>query len=333
MQARSKWTLGGLAVGLVFLGLALVQVDVGAAVAELQDVEWLWAVATLLAGIAFMAVKTWRWSLILRPVLEADFSVLHRAVYIGTAANLMVAHTGEILRSTLVARRHEVAASAVLATVAVERILDFVALLVILGAALVWDPGVSALLLSAGLLSLAIVTVGLSGLLAFLHPTPLLRRLGLMTLNWLPARARAWVAGQLRRGVTGLGSMRRPGVVLQVVGLSVLQWACVVTAVWASARAVGVVVPVAGAIAVFVLSVVGLTLPAAPAQFGTTQLAFVAGFGLVGAAPEASLAASLVYTGFVVVAMMLLGAACWIASDWSPRRRRTAPDGAAKLGE
>ena len=76
--------------------------------------------------------------------------------------------------------------------------------------------------------------------------------------------------------------------------------------------------PGSGAIAVCVLTVSGLTLPAAPAQLGTTQLAFVVGFELVGAAAAPAFAASLVYTAAVVVMMMAVGAVCWMTAAWAP---------------
>ena len=325
MSARVKLTLGGLAIGLVFLWLALLDADLAATWQALRRIEWVWACVTFAAGVGFMAVKTWRWSRILGPFVTPGFGTLHSAVYIGTAANLMIAHTGEILRSTLLARRQQVAASAVLASVAVERVFDFIALLVVLGLALVWDPGVSPILMSAGLVTLGFVAVGLVGLLAFLNPTPSLRRAGNTLLGLFPDRARGWIVGQLEHGLAGLASMRNAGLVLQALALSLLQWAFIVAAVWASARAVGLSVPVPGAIAVFVLTVIGLTLPSSPAQVGTTQLAFVAGLQVFGVAPAAAFAASWVYTCFVVVAMMLLGALCWVGSDWSPAAGPNSP--------
>lgn len=321
MRGRTRWMLAGLAIGLVFLWLAFREADFQASWSALTQANPLWAFVAFVGGAGFMAQKTQRWGVILRPMIQPGFHTLHRAVYIGTAANLVVAHTGEILRASLVARKSQAAGSAVLATVAVERILDFAALLVLTGVALVWDPGMSPLLLTAGLLSLGFVLVGVLGVIAFLNPTPLSRRLGMMVLRPLPSRLREWVVRQLQRGVAGLGVLTEPSVILKLLALSVLQWSWIVVAVWASAQAIGVMVPVPAAIAVFVLTVIGLTLPSSPAQLGTTQLAFVVGLELAGATAATAFAASLVYTVCVVVAMMVIGAGCWIVSDWKPAAR------------
>src|SRR5690606_32077316 len=277
MQGRTRWTLAGLVIGIGFLWMAIREADFGASWAVLEQADPLWAMAAAIAAIAFMAQKTQRWATILRPMANPRFGALHSSVYIGTAANLVIAHTGEVLRAGLVARKSGLAASAVLATVAVERILDFVALMILTGVALVWDPGMSPVLLTAGLLSLGFVGAGVLGVMAFLNPTPLTRRLGKLVLSAVPSRLGDWVVGQLQRGVAGLGVLRRPGAILRLVILSVLQWSWIVLAVWASAQAVGVSTGVPGAIAVFVLTVIGLTLPSSPAQLGTTQLAFVVG--------------------------------------------------------
>lgn len=323
MQGRTRWTLAGLGIGLAFLWLAIQEAQFAASWEVLKRADPVWALAAFIAGLGFMAQKTQRWALILRPMMEPRFGALHRAVYIGTAANLVVAHTGEVLRASLVARRNGVPASAVLATVAVERILDFAALLVFTGAALVWDPGMSPVLLTAGFLSLGFVLVGVFGVTAFLNPTPVTRRLGAAALRPLPSRLREWVIGQLQRGVAGLGALKKPGVILELLILSMLQWLWIVAAVWASAQAVGIPVAVSSAIAVFVLTVIGLTLPSSPAQLGTTQLAFVVGLELAGTSGAAAFAASLVYTACVVVAMMVLGALCWMTSDWKPALTRS----------
>ena len=104
--------------------------------------------------------------------------------------------------------------------------------------------------------------------------------------------------------------------------LSLLQWSMVILAIWISFRAVGETVSLTASIAVFVLTVIGLTLPSAPGQLGTTQLAFVAGLTFTGGATSAAFAASLVYNLWFVIATMLIGCLLWLIPP-----RRPAPGG------
>jgi uncharacterized membrane protein YbhN (UPF0104 family) len=64
------------------------------------------------------------------------------------------------------------------------------------------------------------------------------------------------------------------------------------------------IVPVA---ATFVLLIVGLMLPNSPMQIGTTQLAFAIGLGTGGVTATAAVAASLVYTLFLILPIMVVG--------------------------
>ena len=324
MQSQTKWRLVGLSVGLVFLWVALRGADLDSAWEVLRHLHLGWTKAVLVSACLFMLIKTLRWKIVLRPLLRAPLGLISRTVYVGTAANLIVPHSGEVLRASLLARKEGVAASAVLATIALERMLDFFALVVLTAVTLLIDPRVSPLLWSAGLLSLAFVVVGLLVVTMFMRPRPIFQRWGQAALRLVPARQRQWVEHQVRRGVAGLASLNDPVVVFKLIALSVLQWACIVAAIWACARAAGVTIPVSGAIAVFVLTVIGLTLPSSPAQLGTIQLAFVAGLELVGADAANAFAASVVYTVFVNLAMMLIGGACWFLTDWVPRASSTA---------
>lgn len=309
--------LTGLAVGGTFLWLALREADLGAALAGLAAANPLGCLVVFGTALAFMAIKSLRWRWLLEPVGHPPFQVLHQAVYVGTAANMMVAHTGELLRVTLLSRRSGIPPGAALGTVAVERVLDMVALLLIAVPLLLLDAAVLSLVGSASFAALAIVVAGGIAFADLASSRSLLRRFGTALARRLPERlASAFVghAQQLRAGVATLGTPRR---LLVAIGLSMLQWATVVLAIWVSVRAMGATVPTGVCVAVFVLTVVGLTLPSAPATLGTTQLAFVAGLALAQVPATLALAASLVYTAFFIMSVMVIGWVWWLkgASD------------------
>ncbi len=306
-----KGFVAGLAIGAVFLWISVSRIDVGAVRQTLADTRPEWALLVLLCGLAFIALKTLRWAQLLRPIATARFPDLQRFVYVGTALNLIVSHTGEFLRAGLLARRAQVPVSTVMATVAIERTSDFVALLLMIALVSVLDPSLSHHFLTAGAIALAIVATALALLFVQVRAGPGLRAAGHRALGWLPGRAGAWIARQLGLAVAGFASLREPRLVLAVIALSLLQWTTIVAAIWASAQAVGVALPASAAVLVFALTVIGLTLPSSPAQLGTTQLAFVVGMEVAGAGPVPAFAASIVYTVFVVFSSMVIGAACW----------------------
>lgn len=316
LTSQARWTVLGLVVGAAFFWVALRSISPAQALNVLRQASWPELVATWLAGVAFMGFKGVRWALLLRPVAHVQTGLLHRVLYMGAAANLVLAHTGEMLRASLLARHTGASASAILATVAVERVFDFAALAVLSALAIAVDPHVSPQLSLAGGLALAIVLAGVLGAYLLLRASPGMVRLGSALLAPLPVRARDWLFDQMRRGRVGLAPLLNPAMAARAGVLSLLQWACVVAAIWASCAAVGSPAPLTGAVATFVLMVIGLTLPSPPAQLGTTQLAFVVGLGLVGVSPGPAVAASLIYTGLMVLPVMLIGAGLGLLNRW-----------------
>lgn len=326
-----RWTLLGIVVGCAFLWLALRNVDIDDAWYALKTLRMQWVFPIIGCGMLFILVKSYRWYFLLRPALMSNqsftsgqFGILHRAVYAGTAANLVVAHTGEVLRATLIARRSGIPASAVLAGIGLERVLDFSALLILIGLAFLIDPNVSTILWSAAIVSLTLIFCGLAVLTALLSPSEsrtakTVNRL----LRILPDRLSGWIVVELEKSKVGLGAISEPTTLLKVLALSLAQWFFIVLSIWACAAAIGVQISLSGAITVFVLTVIGLTLPASPAQLGTVQLAFVAGLTAMNLPATSALAASLLYTGLVNGTMMLIGAVCWFR--W-PQIKTTEPE-------
>ncbi len=324
MKSHLRWILAGLLIGSVFFWLALKDIALAQVLAAIRHAGWPQALATLAAGFVFMALKGARWALLLRPVTTLESGFLHRSVYAGAAANLIVAHTGEVLRATLVARQTGASASAVLATIAVERVFDFAALAMLSTLAIALDTRVSPQLSSAALLGLAIVVVGIGAAYALVRAAPAAVRVSHVLLAPLPPQARDWLLRQLQRGRVGLEPLVDPKLAAKAAALSLLQWASIVAAIWTSSATVGVAPPLTAAVAVFVLMVIALTLPAPPAQLGTTQIAFVVGLGLVGVPAESAVAASLIYTGLIVVPVILIGGAIGLLSNWTASSSKAA---------
>ncbi|MDP3167078.1 MAG: lysylphosphatidylglycerol synthase transmembrane domain-containing protein, partial [Hydrogenophaga sp.] len=115
-------------------------------------------------------------------------------------------------------------------------------------------------------------------------------------------------------------ALSNPSIVVNVFLLSVLQWGCIVSAIWLCAYSAGYALTISMAISVWVLMVIGLTLPSSPAQLGTTQLAFTLGLSMALHETEIPFAASLIYTVCLNLPYMLIGMICWIKVGKIDRR-------------
>src|SRR5688572_28422689 len=140
------------------------------------DLIWLTIGLTALTYV----VRAERWKYLLVPLGPTRFRTVFRTTVVGFAASAVLpARAGEVIRPYLLARQEGLKATAAIATILVERILDLVAVLLLLLAFLVWfDPGVEArdsVLFSAirfGALVMAPVAVGALLLMFFMagHP-------------------------------------------------------------------------------------------------------------------------------------------------------------------
>jgi len=330
-RSDTRWLVGGLAVGGLFLALSLRGLSLEDVLRELRGMRPGPAALAVLATAAFMLLKAWRWSFILRPEIRASLRLLHSTVYIGSAANLAIVHSGELLRAMFVGRRANVAPSAVLASIGIERVFDMIAVLSMVAVVLLFDARLPQALAGAAIIAGGFVAAGVLTVALLLAPGraggALRRALGRL----LPASLHDWIIGEIKRGLAGLGVVQRPLVLFRIYALSLLQWSCIVAAVWFSVAAVGHPVTMVASIGVWALMVIGLTLPSSPAQLGTTQLAFTVGLALTAAQDEIAFAASLVYTCTVNAPIMIVGTVLWLATEKSglmprgPRRAATEP--------
>jgi hypothetical protein len=207
----------------------------------------------------------------------------------------------------MVASRERLPSAALLASIAVERLFDFCAVLLLGLVAMLGGP---AALDNLGIY-LWVLTAFLAATLAVaipfvLWPGAMLRAVGSL-LRPLPTAARGWLLRHLQHGIEGLGSFQRGSRLFQLLGLSVAQWALMGGCAWFSLRAVGITPEPALALIILLLLVVGLTLPAAPGHVGTTQIAFLLAATPFGLGKEEAIAGSFVYNLFVPITFILPG--------------------------
>ena len=68
IKTQFRWTVLGIVIGLIFLWLSLRGIDIHSMLQSLTTVGLLPAIMAVIAGVLFMLIKAWRWSVILGPV-------------------------------------------------------------------------------------------------------------------------------------------------------------------------------------------------------------------------------------------------------------------------
>ena len=297
-----------------------------------------WMAASVSLGLGTFVLRAVRWQWILRPVGLVRFPPAFRATAIGFAANTVLpARAGEVLRPALLSRERALPFSALLASIAFERVLDGLSQLLFLAIALVLGPPPGAPAETAALSSspaLRLAAAALFGAVVLLVLFAVVWRRA--TERMLDAALRvfpgAWRPRLKSIGHTfldGFASLRSPRLLMLVVAGSVAMWFVINLQIYSVMRAFHVELPVSAAFVVTTAAVLGVAVPT-PGGLGSYQAAVqyaLTRFYGVAAAPASGVAILSWASSFVMITLM--GFALFAAAPG----RREALDAVPDIGK
>lgn len=250
----------------------------------------------LIAGILCNVIcltggKAAGWRVLLAPAYVVPMRRLLRYEVASVAASAITpARAGEVLRVWLLKRREGVPAATSASVIVVHKLIDGVAMLLVM-APLPWLlPGLPAWVargLGIGALVLLAVFGALFVVAGRLDPTK-------------PETA-------LRRFLAGMRAVRSPRRLALTLLAMVGSWLGDVAAVTLVLRAVGLELPLAGSLLVLFTLNLTLLVPTTPAQVGALEVGALLGLGLLHVPHEQALAFALLYHGGQIVMVIVLG--------------------------
>ncbi len=263
----------GLSISAFFLYLAFRQVDSHKLAEELKNSN----VAILIPAVLALFISHWfravRHRYLLAPIKQIEDRSLFSALMIGYMANTFLpAHLGELLRAYVIGKKEKISGSSTLATIAVERIIDVVSLLIIMGLVFMVYPFPGIIKLSA-YLTFAFVVV-IVGFLAFLKIKP--RQTNTIVeiiIKPFPRKIGDKILrlfGSFREGVVALEDRQS---YLIVFILSILIWMCYAVVFAAGFQAFNFMetynIPLGASFVVLVITTISIVVPSSPGYVGT----------------------------------------------------------------
>ena len=296
----------------LLLTLVLRNVEVAQITARLAELSALpLAAAAGLIALQSVVVVTWRWETILATIDQAPGRWrLTGVVLISLFFNQVLPSTvgGDGMRMWLLRRRGRPLGAAV-RSVIIDRLLGLLGLLLLsLAGAVVltwWRPGSLPLWAAAAL--------SLSGILV-IAGAPLLLRFA----AWLPGEALRRHLGTIAQEVETLG--RDKPLMVKLIVASVLGHIAISLAIWCTAVAIGVAIPLLQALAVLPVIMLAAAMPVSVAGWGVREGGMVVGLGLLGVATSDAALVSVCF-GLLQLAFGASGGLVWLLQRGSKADR------------
>jgi uncharacterized protein (TIRG00374 family) len=280
--------------------------------AQLARTSWGWAFVSVVLGLAGLYARAFRWRWLFPPGPPPPGIV--PATMIGYMANnVLPLRAGEVVRVYTAARRLREAEALsptqafwlAAATLVIERVLDSLALVLILTALVFITPVPARVEWAAGVL-LAIDVIGVALLVTVARAPDLARRLvARLTHRW--PRLEHTALAMFETGLRGLEGIRTPAHALRIAAWTPIIWILPAAAAWAMLRAVHLELPLLAGWVVIGFVGVGISVPSAPGYLGVFHFAAKLALEVFGVASSTALAYALIYHASAAIPITLIG--------------------------
>ncbi len=299
----------GLLIGLGCVALLLRQVDLNQSWHALGRLNGPFLLVPLAVFFVNLPLRSWRWKLIFpvasRPRLGSCLTVLG----IGNMANfLLPGRAGDLARCVLVGNTGSLAESSrTLATLAVEKVLDGLALvgMVLFSVWALHPPHwvvdllrVAIFIFGGTLFLLIVLRYRTRALIDFVR-----RAFRLVHLSSLEEK----FDSLLTSFADGLSAVSSAGQMLVLLLVTAAIWVTEAATIWGLARAMSLTITLESAVVASAILGLGLMIPAAPGGLGTYELFGTEAFKLAGIAASSALTLTVVIHAWVFVANIVAG--------------------------
>ena len=279
-------------------------------------------------NLASLALKGVRWWIFLRPIGSPSLWLAIKATFAGAGLNnILVANGGEAARVVFVARAAHIQSARVLATLALERMFEFVGYVVLLALSVSFLELPPSLSRTRPVAWAALVVLGV--LMAYLIRRPA------AVAEPVAAAASGWVGkvkNYLKHFAQTIGGISTGPRFAAALVLSVGIWAMQVWTYSLTARAAHFNIPLVGTVAAIIAVNLGFALRATPGNVGVFQGLYALTAAAFGMDKDQAIAVALLIQTQQIIPVTLLGVA--MAPEFLFKRKQAvrATDEGLRLG-
>lgn len=282
----------------------LVTVDLRALGAQLRNAEWGWVtVAAILAPLGLWA-RAARWRYLFPP--RSNPPGLVAATMIGYMVNnVLPLRAGEVARVYVVAHRWGHGFWTTLGTVVVERVLDGLTVVLLVGLIVLMIP-VPAYLQWGALVMLAVNLVGIAALAGMAWRPATMHAIAHWVFRHWP-RLQSRVTRVFDRFVRGVHGVSTPEHLVPLLVWTVVAWVIPALAAWTVLRALHLSLPWVAPWVVLAFVGVSVSIPSAPGFIGVFHAAAAVALGILGVARAEAVGYAIILHAVQFVPVTLVG--------------------------
>lgn len=241
----------------------------------LSEADYWMLIPAALSAFAMNFFKALRWRVIMDPVKQISVRKMASIYSVGQMVNISLpALTGQAARVLLASRRADLPKTYCATTILLEVLFDGLSLLILMLASstVVVFPW---WLARSGILAGIVLAVLMTGLLLIVHNRRKLRIYGRRRLKNRHPRLFEKIRHVSRSFADALDMLKSTRHTLLTALYSILTWGCHILVVVFLFKALGITVPLVGALVILVVNSVLLMFPITPGNLGTFQMACV----------------------------------------------------------
>ncbi|MFH1327749.1 MAG: lysylphosphatidylglycerol synthase transmembrane domain-containing protein [Candidatus Bathyarchaeota archaeon] len=302
-----KKLIFGIIVSIFFIYLSIRGVEYEEVFKALANIKYIFLAPAIMFFLCISFLRSLRWGIVLSPIAIIKQKRLYPITCVGyMAITLIPMRIGEFIRPYLVGNEAKIPLSSALATVIVERVADVLTVLGILFLA-VFSSTLPGWLSKSGYSALLILVVLISLMLILYYKTEFTLNLFAPLLNKVPKKLSVKIEEIVRNFGTGLKIISNPKRLIYTLLLSVLIWVFSALAIYSLFLFQNLQLPLISAFVVLVITIIGITLPAAPGFIGNFQFGCIVALSIFHLPKGDALAFSMVFYFLGIGINILLG--------------------------
>ncbi len=297
----------GMVLGAILVYLSIRGIHYEDVAQGFRTIRYVYALPVLISLFLIQVIKSFRWGVILSPIAKIDQFSLFSVTSVGFLAITAVpARLGELARPYLITKKSQIRMSAAVGTILVERVFDCLTVLLIFLFALFFAP-LPPWLIRSGMIFLGVTLLIFTGMTFMILKRDASLRVLNSTFRRLPERYTMKLNYLFHQFIDGFQIMTDPGLLFQVIFLSIAIWLMDVAAIYFMSLAFGFSLPFVAPFVIMVVLMIGITIPAAPGFVGNWHFACILGLSLFGIPKAEAFTFSVMFHVMCVGLVIVLG--------------------------